>query len=55
MVEKRRVGQTEIRLEGGNMQEVDEERRLRLGNIIMQDPLSTISGTTIVVDHPSRQ
>ena len=27
MVEKRRVGQTEERLEGGNMQEVDETRR----------------------------
>ena len=27
MVKKRRVGQTEVRLEGGNMQEVDETRR----------------------------
>ena len=66
MVEKRRVGQTEERLEGGNMQEVDETRReeqnevrlegghLQKSEKLQEDPLSPALRTLWVIHLANR-
>ena len=66
MVKKRRVGQTEERLEGGNMQEVDETRRdeqnevrlegghLQKSEKLQEEPLSPALPTLWVIHLANR-